>query len=608
MRNHRRRPTSPTRHRAAGPLLDPWTVAGLWTPAAATAGAGWSAPRRRSRGATATLRGVPGVCSTLLARPRRRRPHRRRGRRAPGRTLPAVEAAPRRPAPAARARPSSRPSTPRWSGARTPCGRSSATASGPSPRCELLGRGDAAPAGLAVLLSLHQALSALDRLEVRGRDSAGLEVQLTGHGLDLGGPGGRRRSLADRGPPAVHRRQRPVWPTACCVFVYKAAAEIGELGDNTAALRAAIRGDELLQLALAVARRRGPRPGPHPLGVGRHHLRAQRPPAELRRDRPARSTARSSPRCSTATSTTSPTSSRPTTCALPAEITTDAKVIPSLMSPRRWPRAAPRGRLPRHGGRARGLGRHRAPRRRRDPDRLCLALRGSGQALYVGLAEDAFIVASEPYGVVEETSHYLRMDGETPADPDNPTASRGQIIELRRRGRRHRRRASTAGPTTAPSCPSTAAELATAEITTRDIDRGDVPALPAQGDHRRRRRRSARPCGASWSSGRPTGRWCSATTRCPPAVARRPAPDGIDRVLVIGQGTAAVAGQSLALAPRPTAGRHAGPGRGPAGHRAVGLPAAGRHVRHAGRRHQPVRHHHRHQPHRRPGPRPRARR
>jgi glucosamine--fructose-6-phosphate aminotransferase (isomerizing) len=34
-------------------------------------------------------------------------------------------------------------------------------------------------------------------------------------------------------------------------FVYKAAAEIGELGDNTAALRAAVRGDGLLHLALA---------------------------------------------------------------------------------------------------------------------------------------------------------------------------------------------------------------------------------------------------------------------------------------------------------------------------------------------------------------------
>ena len=65
------------------------------------------------------------------------------------------------------------------------------------------------------------------------------------------------------------------------------------------------------------------------------------------------------------------------------------------------------------------------------PDDLLLALRGSGQAIYVGLAEDAFVVASEPYGVVEDADRYLRMDGETPANPDNPNASRGQILRLR---------------------------------------------------------------------------------------------------------------------------------------------------------------------------------
>ena len=46
------------------------------------------------------------------------------------------------------------------------------------------------------------------------------------------------------------------------------------------------------------------------------------------------------------------------------------------------------------------------------PSQLFLALRGSGQGLYIGLADDCYIVASEPYGVVEETSSYVRMDGE----------------------------------------------------------------------------------------------------------------------------------------------------------------------------------------------------
>ena len=56
-----------------------------------------------------------------------------------------------------------------------------------------------------------------------------------------------------------------------------------------------------------------------------------------------------------------------------------------------------------------------------EPDTLLLAFRGSGQGLYVGLAEDCFIVASEPYGVVEETNRYLRLDGE----------QGGEIVALR---------------------------------------------------------------------------------------------------------------------------------------------------------------------------------
>src|SRR5690606_15174088 len=58
------------------------------------------------------------------------------------------------------------------------------------------------------------------------------------------------------------------------------------------------------------------------------------------------------------------------------------------------------------------------------PDRMLLALRGSGQGLYIGLAPDRFIVASEPYGLVEETLRYVRLDGDTPLRGDQP-GSRG---------------------------------------------------------------------------------------------------------------------------------------------------------------------------------------
>jgi hypothetical protein len=88
------------------------------------------------------------------------------------------------------------------------------------------------------------------------------------------------------------------------------------------------------------------------------------------------------------------------------------------------------------------------------PERIQLALRGSGQALYVGLADDAFIVASEPYGVVEDTAIYLRMDGETPGNPENPQNESGPDRRARQRARRFDRGHQHDSPTTARLSPS----------------------------------------------------------------------------------------------------------------------------------------------------------
>ena len=98
--------------------------------------------------------------------------------------------------------------------------------------------------------AIQVALSALDRLEVRGRDSAGLHVLVTGHGLDLTDPDDRRACSRRARPTRCSVRVRCARPNGHLAFVYKTAAEIGELGDNTARLRAQIRDDELLRLAL----------------------------------------------------------------------------------------------------------------------------------------------------------------------------------------------------------------------------------------------------------------------------------------------------------------------------------------------------------------------
>jgi glutamine---fructose-6-phosphate transaminase (isomerizing) len=181
-----------------------------------------------------------------------------------------------------------------------------------------------------------------------------------------------------------------------------------------------------------------------------------------------------------------------------------------------------------------------------EPDKLLLALRGSGQALYVGLADASYIVASEPYGVIELTDRYLRMDGETPANPDNPTASRGQIVVLdgSRAGTFDgiERLAYDGTP-----LPVTEADVATAQITTRDIDRGQFP-------HFLLKEISEAP-----TSFRKTlrGKLIEREADGELVVALGPEvlPDDvrgglrrgeIDRVVVIGQGTAAVAGAAMA--------------------------------------------------------------
>ncbi len=313
---------------------------------------------------------------------------------------------------------------------------------------------DSSSTALSGYLSIQEALSALDRLEVRGRDSAGLHVLVRGHQLDLRA-GAVAAELAARsadplfGSGAVHVAEGHLG------FVYKAAAEIGELGDNTRALRQAIAADGLLRRAL-----QAPTAQAAVLGHTRWAsvgIISQANAHPLNSDELAPTLAGSAPDRVGSDGAEAGLVARPYLTAvlngdvdnfadlkatealrIPVEITTDAKVIPTLTS--------------RH--LLEGCDLVEAFRRCVDalegsvaigacsataPDDLLLALRGSGQALYVGLAEDAFIVASEPYGVVEEADAYLRLDGETPADPDQPQRHpRPAGPSARRAGRLHR--------------------------------------------------------------------------------------------------------------------------------------------------------------------------
>jgi glucosamine--fructose-6-phosphate aminotransferase (isomerizing) len=406
---------------------------------------------------------------------------------------------------------------------------------------DLVGAG-AGWSAIEIGTSIQQALSAIDRLEVRGRDSAGLTVLVRDHGLDLDDPA-VARLVGDRLTDPLFRSKAVRTPEGHLSFVYKAAAEIGELGDNTAAMRRDISADELLRLALAGERASAvvlghtrwasigiiSQPNAHP--VDSHELDLVDGPyvtAALNGDVDNFADLKAADGLRVA-----------------AEITTDAKVIPTLVSRRLAEGAdlttAFRDTVAGFEGSV-AIGASAAS----SPDHLLLALRGSGQALYVGLADGCYVVASEPYGLVELTDTYLRMDGETPANEKNPNASRGQIVVLDAT-----KAGSIEGITRqaydGTNLPVTEAELQRAQVTTRDIDRGAFPhfLLKEISEAPTSFRKTLR--------GKLVDRGNGLQVVLGDDVLSDELREGlrsgrVGRVQVIGQGTAHVAGQSLASA------------------------------------------------------------
>ncbi len=396
-------------------------------------------------------------------------------------------------------------------------------------------------AAIEAFASVQTALSSLDRLEVRGRDSAGLHLLVTGHGLDAGPL--NTGSLDGRADNPLFESNSVRAAGDSLSFVYKCAAEIGELGDNVAALRAAITEDTLLHRALAadsaemtvLGHTRWASVGiiseanAHPLNQEEADL-SDGPyvVASLNGDVDNHLSLVETEGLD-----------------LSPEITTDAKVIPCLVS-RRIAKGTAADEAFRQtvasfeGSVAIGLSTSATP------DRISLALFGSGQALYIGLSEDAFVVASEPYGVVEECQRYLRMDGDTPGNPDNPTASRGQIVHLERK-HAGEVKGITRLAYDGTVIPIKTEDLSTAAITTRDIDRGTFPhfLLKEITEAPRSFRKTLR--GKIVEQDGLLAAHLGEDT-IPASIARCLADGTIRRILTIGQGTAAIAATGCAAA------------------------------------------------------------
>lgn len=330
---------------------------------------------------------------------------------------------------------------------------------------------------------VNTVLNNLDRLEVRGRDSAGISVSLVVDASEFSSfvLGLKAAQLADefgaRQGKAVLLSAgittRKIGEQVSITFVYKVAAEIGRLGDNVSNLRQQIRNDSIFQSAIrlvhiwhsTLAHTRWASIGAiteancHPidgdsesaLGVVHVCLNGDIDNYQaIRRD-----------------------FENETGRALPAEITTDTKVIPvqiekHLRSGKPLEEAFRLAVSDFEGSHAICMHSDQAP------GKVFLAQRGSGQAIFVGLAQEEYIVGSEIYGVVEKTDTFLKMDGEKAVTGASGQQTQGQIFVLNQNSE-----GGLAGIKAfyydGTPIQLSKKDVKTTEITSRDIDRQGYP-------------------------------------------------------------------------------------------------------------------------------------
>jgi len=459
------------------------------------------------------------------------------------------------------------------------------------------------PAALEKYLPLNYLLNSLDRLEVRGRDSAGIQI-----GITVRNPGAwsvavarieeagltedfhARSKNGDFVNGAIHVCCHGASPAATAAgasapetgggassrkgggaetvyvslsFVYKTAAIIGELGRNVRELRENISRDRLLHLlagletsfAVSLAHTRWASVGSiteencHPIN---NYTRGEAPgsgaaAAGAAKDFPAYGRGNWSISVVLNGDIDNYRQLRNNIEAggelISPTVTTDTKIIP-LEIERRLREGCDAAEAFRRA--VSGFEGSHAIAMVTDlaPGKAFLALRGSGQSIYVGIAADRYLFSSELYGLVEGTSHFLKMDGETPA----ATGEAGQIFILDE----------VAGGAAGIQAFSydgaplaiTPAMVQQAEITTRDIDRGEYPhyflkEINEAGASIRKTLRGKYLIREN-GDGRRQVNFNLGDDIIPEDIRRSLAARRLQQAIVIGHGTAAVAGQAVA--------------------------------------------------------------
>lgn len=337
---------------------------------------------------------------------------------------------------------------------------------------------------------INSVLNSIDRLEVRGRDSAGISLMfiLDGSEYDRFKETLEKMNLLDH---LTMRQVREVLVNSCIninettnennqrrvaiALTYKVAAEVGRLGDNIRFIREEIKNDEILQILVSLSHKH--------YTISAH-------------TRWASVGAISEPNCHPVDNKVSGNPIQQSGiihvclngdidnylelkkefekdgCHIHQDITTDTKIIPLQV-----------GKYIQLGNNVEEAfrlavndfeGSHAISMHTDlDPGRLFLAQKGSGQAIFVGISEDHYVPSSEVYGLVEETPYFIKMDGEKEVQGKNGL-TQGQIFILDQK--------SSGGidGIAAKYYDGTPVvlnekDIKYTEITSRDIDRQDYP-------------------------------------------------------------------------------------------------------------------------------------
>ena len=302
---------------------------------------------------------------------------------------------------------------------------------------------------LKIVKNTNAVLNAIDRLEVRGRDSAGISFMFILENaefekfkeklgksdninlLDQFRMRSKHDALVNMGIDVHETKDESGEKCVCIAITYKIAAEIGSLGDNVGFLRNQIKNDPIFQRLILC---------PHKYYTVGAHTRWASVGAITESN--------CHPVDNKGTGNISDKSGMIHVCLngdidnyielkeehkskgklIHKDITTDTKIIPLQIE-----KYILQGNDPEEAFRltVNDFEGSHAIFMHSDlaPGKLFLAQKGSGQAIFIGLSEDHYMPASEVYGFVEQTPFYLKMDGEKVVEgKDGKT--QGQIFVL----------------------------------------------------------------------------------------------------------------------------------------------------------------------------------